>query len=223
MLAPRLVERRYRDPLDAVFLGLVGRLGWQVARSSEVYASWDGRGTLTLASPEHLDPDDCLAQLLLHEVLHWLVMGEGSEHRPDWGLEPDVDLRNARLEYAVHRLQAAFTGRHGLREALAPTTDWRVYYDHLPADPLALDDDPATPLAREAWERAWSLPVGGWIDEALAATAVIARAARPYLQPDDLLAAQARIAPSSVSWTGPVGSNQGSSGTGAGRTTGEPS
>ena len=63
------------------------RLGMGVVRSDDAWASWDGDGTLTLATPAVLDPDDCLAQMIFHEICHALVAGERALQTRDWGLE----------------------------------------------------------------------------------------------------------------------------------------
>ena len=49
------------------------------------------------------------------------------------------------------RLQAALTGQHGLRRLLAPTTDFRPYYDALPAEIVE--------AGRRAEDRAWHMPM----------------------------------------------------------------
>ena len=102
----RVVDRTYADPLDVIWLHAVARLGWRVVRSSEVFAAWDGRSTLTLSTPEHFDADDSLAQLIFHELCHALVEGSEAHRRPDWGL-CNRDLRHLDHEHACHRLQAA--------------------------------------------------------------------------------------------------------------------
>ena len=150
---PREIRRRYQDPLDLVWLTCARELGIEVVRSDEVYASLDGKGTLTLSASEHFDPDDSLAQLIFHELCHALVVGERGLSRIDWGME-NVDDRDREQENACHRLHAALAARHGLREFFAVTTDHRPYWDALPLDPLAPGDDPAIPLAREAFVRA---------------------------------------------------------------------
>lgn len=134
--------------------------GLRVERSAEVFASWDGAGTLRLARREDFDPDDSLAQLVLHELCHALVEGPDALARPDWGLCNRSD-RDVVREHACHRVQAALTAPHGLRLLLAPTTEHRAYYDALPDDPLAAGDDPALPPAREGHARATH---GPWAD-----------------------------------------------------------
>jgi hypothetical protein len=104
---------------------------------------------------------------------------EAALHARDWGLE-NADDRDAVREHACDRLQAALADRHGLREVLAVTTDWRAYYDALPADPLADDGDPAAPLARQGWRRATEGPWAAALQAALEATAAVARAAAPF-------------------------------------------
>ena len=172
---PRAIHHAYRDPADVIWRGAARRLGWRVARSDEVYASWDGVDTLTLSTPEGFDPDDCIAQMIFHEICHALIGGPGATRRRDWGLE-NIDDRDLVLEHACHRLQAALADRHGLRGFFAVTTDWRPYWDALPPDPLAPGDDPAIGIARAAWPMATRGPWAATIERALAATAAVAAA-----------------------------------------------
>ncbi len=175
----RRVDARYDDPLDLVWVAAAQRLGVRIARSAEVYASWDGAGTLTLSTPDDFDADDSLAQLIFHELCHALVAGPSAFTRVDWGLD-NTDDRDLVQEHACHRLQAALADRHGLRGLLAVTTTWRPYWDALPADPLAPCDDPALPLALAAWDRARHGPWADTLEAALAATATIAEAVRSF-------------------------------------------
>jgi hypothetical protein len=170
----RKIERRYADPVDLIWLKAATQMGMRIERSAEVNASWDGKDVLTIGTPETLDPDDCLAQMILHEACHALCEGEDSLRKVDWGLEsfnPDKKVR----EHACLRLQAAFADRYKMRSFFASTTIFRRYYDQLPADPLGDGDDPAIPIAREAWRRAnqgaWAKP----LDDALRRTAMIAQ------------------------------------------------
>jgi len=83
----RRVTRRYDDPLDRVWLTAAERVGLRVRRSADAFASTDGRGTLIIGSADTLDPDDCLAQMIFHELCHSLVQGPESFAHPDWGLD----------------------------------------------------------------------------------------------------------------------------------------
>jgi hypothetical protein len=180
---PRTITARYDDPLDVVWLETARRLGFTVVRRGDVYASYDGKGTLALSEPGALDPDDNVAQMVFHELCHALVQGPESVHQVDWGLS--VEGLDALEEHATHRVQAALADRHGLRGFFGVTTDWRPYYDALPADPLSGDDE-AVPLAREAFLRATEGPWAAALDEALAATAAIVRATKPFAGRDSL-------------------------------------
>ncbi len=169
----RVPAHRYVDPLDAIWLDAIAKVGFRVERSSEVYASTED-GVLTLGSPETLDPDDCLAQMIFHELCHSLVQGEANLRAPDWGLS-NLDDRDFVREHATLRLQAHLAGGRGLREVLAPTTDFRAYYDALPGDAFA-GDDPAVPLARAALARVDAPPWGPHVRRALDATERVLRA-----------------------------------------------
>ncbi|MGD8861515.1 MAG: hypothetical protein PVI30_16015 [Myxococcales bacterium] len=169
----RYIDHRYRDPLDEVWLHAAQELGLRIERSDSVYASYDGRGTLTLSTVAHFDPDDSLAQLIFHELCHALVAGPHAMRKPDWGLS-NTDDRDLTLEHACHRLQAALADQHGLRRLLAVTTDHRPYWDALPEDPLADGDDRAIALARGAFTRARQPPFGPVLQRALQRTARVA-------------------------------------------------
>ena len=170
----RTITHRYVDPLDAVWLRAAADLGWRVERSSEVFAATDGTGRLTLGTPETLDPDDCLAQMVFHELCHALVQGPELAGEPDWGLDNE-SARDVTREHACLRLQAHLAGRHGLRRVLAPTTDFRAFYDALPPDPL-IGEGEEQRLAREALDRAEAPPFAAILRRALGATAAIVRA-----------------------------------------------
>ncbi len=182
----RTIDVRYTDPVDAVWLACVERLGWRVVFSPDCYASWDGRGTLTVGTRDTWDPDDSLAQLLFHEICHALVQGPGRRRRPDWGLDNATETSSALEEHACHRLQAAWLDRYGLRGVLAVTTSWRPYWDALGDDPLAPSDDGSVVLARAAWAEALRGPWSAAVAEALAATAEIASTLRRWAPPDSV-------------------------------------
>ncbi len=181
----RPIHHRYRDPLALIWLGVARRIGWRIERSPEVYASWDGDRTLTLAEPDDLDPDDNPGQMILHEICHALVQGPAGQRRLDWGLS-NFDDRDLLAEHACHRLQAALADTVGLRGFFAVTTDWRPYWDALPADPLAPGDDPAIAPARAAWPAATTGPWSAAIADGLAATAALAGAVADFARPSDL-------------------------------------
>jgi len=166
----------YLDPLDAVWLTVAKRIGFRVERSTEVYASTDGAGLMLIGHPSTLDPDDCLAQMILHELCHSLVEGPEGLEAVDFGLDNESE-RDVQREHACLRLQAWLTGRHGLRRVLAPTTDFRSYYDRLPPDPLADETDPATGLALAGAARSERPPWAPHLLQGLEATAKIIRAA----------------------------------------------
>jgi Fe-S-cluster containining protein len=196
---PRETSHRYRDPLDAIWEEALRCIGLQLDRTEQAYATSDGRGRLALATPAGLDPDDCVAQMALHELCHSLVQGKDSFQLPDWGLCNETD-RDVVLEHACLRLQAALLSPLGLRQVLAPTTDYRAYYDALPDDPLSLGDgglpldgrasnselEPVI-LARAGLARSVKKPWGPHLEHALTATRELVTVAKPLLPSDHLL------------------------------------
>ena len=173
------MTRRYIDPLAQVWIGAARRLGLEVVRSADTYASTDGRGRLTIAIDADLDADDSLAQMIFHELCHSLVEGEDSFQAADWGMDntgPDHDWR----EHACLRTQWVLTGRHGLRGLFAPTTDFRAFWNTLSGDVLADRTDPSVQRAIAALRRADKAPWAPALHEALVATAQIAAAAHGF-------------------------------------------
>lgn len=158
----RRISKRYNDPLELVWLYAAKEIGFKIVRDPEVFASWDGKGTLKIGSQESLDPDDCLAQMIFHEICHALIEGPDSIVKEDWGLNPDMQV-GAVNEHACLRLQAALADQFGLRQFFAATTDFRSYFDELGNEPLIGEADPAAELALKAWTRAnegpWASPI----------------------------------------------------------------
>lgn len=171
----RKITKSYDDPLALVWIRAAKEMGIRIERSTEVNASWDGAGVLTIGTPETLDPDDSLAQMILHEVCHALCEGPDSLTKQDWGLDNFNPAKRVH-EHACLRLQAALADQLGMRAFFASTTMFRAYYDHLPPDPLADDDDPAIALAHAGWQRAQGGPWSAPLRDALERTALIARA-----------------------------------------------
>lgn len=172
--AVRKIYKTYTDPMSLIWIEAAARMGMRIERSAEVNASWDGESVLTIGTPETLDADDCLAQMILHETCHALCEGPESLRKPDWGLE-NSDPSKKVHEHACLRLQAALADQYQMRAFFASTTMFRGYYDRLPADPLADGEDPAIPLAQAAWQRAKHGPWSEPINDALHRSALIAR------------------------------------------------
>jgi len=192
VLAERPITHRYEDPVDAVWIACAERVGYRIHRADDVFAGFDGVDTITIATGAELDPDDSLAQIIFHELCHALVADDSARRQPDWGLD-NTGERDLVDEHACHRVQAALADPHGLRAFMAATTQWRQHWDALPPDPLAdegLEGDAlrAVELARLAWTRARKSPWREALDDALAATAAIARAIAPSAAPDSLWA-----------------------------------
>lgn len=168
----REVTHRYVDPLSEVWLGAAARIGLTVERSAHAYAASDGAGTLTIGSAETLDPDDSLAQMIFHELCHSLVQGEASFGTSDWGLDNVTD-RDSWREHATLRLQRVLASRYGLARFFAPTTEYRAFWDAMPADPLAERTDASVIHAIAGLRRVATPPWGPALEDALAATAAI--------------------------------------------------
>lgn len=175
----RPIEHRYEDPVDLIWLKAAADLGLTIRRSSDAFASYDGKGTLTIANESDFDPDDSLAQMIFHEICHWLVAGTRGKHLEDWGLS-NIDDRDLVYEYATHRLQAALSTPYGLRGFMAVTTDWRPYWNALPEDPLRDGDDPAIELAQAAYHQSRLPPFNSVLKRSLEATAIIADVVRDF-------------------------------------------
>ena len=181
----REISNNYRDPVDLIWLRTAEELGLKITRSSETFVAYDGKGTLTICEKADFDEDDCLAQMIFHEVCHWLVAGRHGNRLEDWGLT-NVDDSDLVYEYAAIRLQASLSDPHGLRDFMAVTTDWRPYWDSLPINPLLPGDDPAIPLAQEGAHLARLEPFKSVLNRSLTATAAIADIVRGATQPSSL-------------------------------------
>ena len=158
-----------REAVDAVWIAAAEKLAVPVGRGGEAYVHWDGR-RLRIADDEHLDEDDTVGQLVLHELCHALVQGEACFGVPDWGLD-NTDERDAERERAAVRLQAHLTGAFGLRGALYPTTEVRLFFDALGADAFAPVEAGCSVLARQAAARGARGPFWPVLMEALVETA----------------------------------------------------
>lgn len=182
---PRVVTRHYRDPLETVWVEVARRVGFEVRRSESCFASIDPAGIMILGTADTLDADDCLAQMIFHELCHSLVQGPEGLTLTDWGLDNETP-RDVPREHATLRVQATLAGELGLRTVLAPTTDFRAFYDALGDDPL--DGDPAeVALARAALARVDLPPWGPHVRAGLVATSQIANAVAPFAEATALL------------------------------------
>jgi Putative zinc- or iron-chelating domain len=170
------------DAIERLWVEAAARLGFQVTRTTEAYATSDGRGTIAIGIGEVLDADDAVAQLIFHELCHAMTEGDAALANPDWGLD-NTGPRDIVREHACLRLQAHLADAHGLRAAMAPTTEYRIFYDALPAAPLADGDDPSIAVARAAAARAKAAPWNEPLQEALVATARALAAAAIPLHP----------------------------------------
>jgi hypothetical protein len=170
----RPVAARYVDPVEVIWLATATRLGLTIRRDPGIFSMTDGSGTLWFSTREHLDEDDNLAQMLFHELCHWITNGLHTFTERDWGF-PLYDEEDVR-EHGCVRLQCWWASRHGLRAFFGPTSQYRQYYEQVPADPLEpLEDSDweraVVACAAEAIRRAQGEPWWGPVDAALAATA----------------------------------------------------
>lgn len=187
----RTILSEYQDPLDLVWLETCRRWGWKIDRSDQVFAAWDGDGTLTIGTTETLDADDSLAQLILHEFCHAMVEGPDSWGHPDWGLDI-TDRSQLFHEHACLVLQAAVSDPFGLRTFFGSTTNARKFYDQLPGTPeefsqklesaVATEDQMPSPfaMARRGYETAKQDRFWKPLQDALTATAAIAKIVSPF-------------------------------------------
>jgi hypothetical protein len=131
-LAEPIAERyrALRSATDTLWIDLANTLGFDVARMPGAFVAYDGTGTIAVAPYEDLDDDDCLAQIVLHELCHHWVQGPQSRHALDWGLS-NTDAADEAREHLALRLQAALLAPTGLARVLVPTTDFRAYYEQL--------------------------------------------------------------------------------------------
>jgi hypothetical protein len=176
----RSPSHRYEDPLDRIWVTCAERIGFRVVRTDSAYASTDGKGTLLIGQDSSLDPDDCLAQMILHELCHALVEGPEGEGLSDWGLD-NASGRDTWREHATLRLQAFLADGGGVRDFFAPTTDFRVkFWPELGDDPLfapAESGGRREPSCVAARIGAWRASQPRWaphLKAALAASAAIA-------------------------------------------------
>jgi len=120
--------------IDEIWRRAAARIGFEISRTHDAYATSDGRGRIAIGATATLDEDDAFAQLVFHELCHAITEGEGAQSTPDWGL--DNVPEHVSREHACLRVQARLSDRFGLRAAMAPTTPYREYYAALAPDPL---------------------------------------------------------------------------------------
>jgi hypothetical protein len=132
-------EHAYRlRTLDADWVEVISKFGFQIVRNADGWVTYDGRGTIAVVPNSELDTDDTLAQILLHELLHHFVEGPNSYNLPDWGLD-NTSEQHVVKEHANLHLQAAVLDLFGLRDILVPTTTFRTYYEQL-GNPLYFEN-----------------------------------------------------------------------------------
>ena len=104
-----------------------------------------------------LDPDDTLAQILLHELIHHFVQGQPSYSSPDWGLDNTTE-KHVVNEHAALLMQAALLDIYGLRNILVPTTDFRSFYERIPQPAPVSTETEAQRLASSGLNRLMNHP-----------------------------------------------------------------
>jgi antirestriction protein ArdC len=176
IIAPRGQDRagfyrRLRELTDTLWRELGDELNFKLVVSHDAFVTYDGRGNVGIAPYDQLDEDDLFAQIVFHELCHWRCEGIRSREQPDWGLD-NTSQQDVHAEHAALILQARWSSQHALTDVLIPTTDFRPWYESLPADPWRME----TAAARHA-DKAWSSldPAFALIDTALAVTARHAR------------------------------------------------
>jgi len=180
----RPIRSRYVDPCELVWLTTASRLGLHIRRSPLVFSATDGSGRLQLSTRADLDADDCLAQMVLHEICHWCTNGLDTFAERDWGF--DLDGPTDPREHAALRLQAWLADHVELRTMFGPTGVYRQYYDRIPDDPCAPINDSewehhVVGLARDAIERIQSAPWDPHVVRAMQATAQLRSLVEPFV------------------------------------------
>lgn len=181
----RVPHHHYEDPLSVIWIHCAKSIGFKIQRTEEVYASTDGLGTLWLATHDQFDPDDHLGQIIFHELCHALVEGEAGEKKMDWGLD-NTRMGTPWREHAALRLQAHLSQPWGLRNFMAPTTDFRVtFWNQLPEDPFEAPEavggrlESSVVAARKAAQRARHPRFRVPLEEAFKATQRIGEILKP--------------------------------------------
>jgi len=180
----RPIAARYVDPCELVWLSTAQRLGLHIRRSPLVFSATDGSGRLQLSTRDDLDPDDCLAQMLLHEICHWCTNGVETYGERDWGF--DLDGPTDPREHAALRLQAWLADQVELRTMFGPTGVYRQYYNRIPSDPTQPIDDSeweavVCQAANLAIERIQQDPWHPHVIEAMHTTARLREIVGPYV------------------------------------------
>ena len=134
---------------------------------------------LILGTDDTLDADDCLAQMIFHELCHSLVQGPAGLRERDWGLD-NLSDQDTEREHATLRVQASLAQEYGLRRVLGPTTDFRGFYDALPSDPLEGASQAERDWALAGLARVATAPWSPHLREALSATQRVVAAAAPF-------------------------------------------
>lgn len=180
----RPINSRYVDPCEVIWLATAARLGLHIRRSPLVFSATDGTGRLQLSTRDDLDEDDCLAQMLLHEICHWCTNGVETYGDRDWGfaLDGPTDHR----EHSALRLQAWLADQVGLRSMFGPTGVYRQYYDRIPVDPCAVIDDSdwETAVVNHAKEAIARMQLKPWhphVLQAMKATVRLREVVGPFL------------------------------------------
>jgi hypothetical protein len=181
----RPIESRYVDPCELLWLSTAQRLGLHIRRSPLVFSATDGSGRLQLSTRDDLDPDDSLAQMLLHEICHWCTNGLETMNDRDWGF--DLDGPTDPREHAALRLQAWLADQVELRAMFGPTGIYRQYYNQIPSDPTQPIDESewettVCTYAKSAIERIQHDPWHPHVLEAMHTTARLRTIIGPYLK-----------------------------------------
>ena len=96
------------DTITQAWVLAATHMGFEVRRSADAWAAYDGFGTITVSDDGGLDAADSAAALILHELCHFATQGAASRALPDWGLTTaDPGPEEHRRERAAVRVQRA--------------------------------------------------------------------------------------------------------------------
>jgi hypothetical protein len=137
--------------LDAEVVAAAAEFGLRVERAAGSWVSYRAaQRAIVVAPDQELDPDDCLLQIVLHELCHWMVQGPAAVAYDDWGLDNQTADDEA-CEHAALMLQRTLLAPRALVDVLEPTTEFRAYYRELGFDPPTCAASTAASAGLDRW------------------------------------------------------------------------